>query len=113
MVLGPLALGAEPAIVLLATDLTERKAMEKEVGRINLFLDSIVENIPDMIFVKRASDLAFVRFNRAGEDLLGRERRVANPVGHIEGANRVARVVDEGDLDGQVWVRSGRRSRLP
>jgi len=35
------------------------------------FLDAIVENIPDMIFVKRASDLMFVRFNRAGEELLG------------------------------------------
>lgn len=35
------------------------------------FLDSIIENIPDMIFVKDAAELRFVRFNRAGEDLLG------------------------------------------
>ncbi len=35
------------------------------------FLDAIVENIPDMIFVKEAERLAFVRFNRAGEELLG------------------------------------------
>jgi len=35
------------------------------------FLDAIVENIPHMIFVKEADRLAFVRFNRAGEDLLG------------------------------------------
>jgi PAS domain S-box-containing protein len=35
------------------------------------FLDAIVENIPHMIFVKEADRLSFVRFNRAGEDLLG------------------------------------------
>lgn len=35
------------------------------------FLDSILENIPNMIFVKDAKDLRFVRFNRAGEELLG------------------------------------------
>jgi len=36
-----------------------------------VFLDSLVENIPNMIFVKDARDLRFVRFNRAGEKLLG------------------------------------------
>ena len=36
-----------------------------------LFLESIVENIPDMIFVKEAEELRFVRFNGAGERLLG------------------------------------------
>src|SRR5580704_10700980 len=39
-----------------------------------LLLDSIVENIPDMIFVKDAEDLRFVLFNRAGEELLGHPR---------------------------------------
>jgi two-component system cell cycle sensor histidine kinase/response regulator CckA len=38
------------------------------------FLGSIVENIPDMIFVKDAAELRFIRFNRAGEQLLGYER---------------------------------------
>lgn len=38
------------------------------------FLGSIVENIPNMIFVKDAAELRFVRFNRAGEELLGYER---------------------------------------
>jgi len=33
--------------------------------------DQIVEQIPDMVFLKDAQDLSFVRFNRAGEDLLG------------------------------------------
>lgn len=39
------------------------------------FLFSIIENIPDMIFVKDAKDLRFVRFNKAGEDLLGYDRK--------------------------------------
>ena len=39
--------------------------------RANLFLDSIVDNLPDMIFVKDAEHLRFERFNRAGEQLTG------------------------------------------
>jgi two-component system, cell cycle sensor histidine kinase and response regulator CckA len=41
---------------------------------VQTFLDSIIENIPDMIFVKEAAELRFVRFNKAGEDLLGYPR---------------------------------------
>ena len=37
-------------------------------------LDAIIENIPDMIFVKDAERLSFVRINRAGEELLGLRR---------------------------------------
>jgi PAS domain S-box-containing protein len=35
------------------------------------FLETLVENLPNMIFVKDADELRFVRFNRAGEELLG------------------------------------------
>jgi PAS domain S-box-containing protein len=38
------------------------------------FLNNIVENIPNMIFVKGARNLRFVRFNKAGERLLGYSR---------------------------------------
>ncbi len=44
---------------------------EGELARTNVFLDAIIENIPDMIFVKDADSLLFQRFNRAGEELLG------------------------------------------
>lgn len=37
------------------------------------FLDSVVENIPNMIFVKEADNLRFVRFNKAGSDLIGQK----------------------------------------
>ncbi|MBL8950590.1 MAG: PAS domain-containing protein [Myxococcaceae bacterium] len=39
--------------------------------RLTTFLDTIVENLPGMIFVKEAKELRFERFNRAGEELLG------------------------------------------
>ncbi|HBI14715.1 MAG TPA: hypothetical protein DDY20_04250 [Desulfobulbaceae bacterium] len=39
------------------------------------FVDDIVENIPNMIFVKDAQDLRFVRLNKAGEQLLGYSRQ--------------------------------------
>ncbi len=38
-------------------------------------LSSIIENIPNMIFMKDAKDLRFVLFNRAGEKLLGFPRQ--------------------------------------
>jgi PAS domain S-box-containing protein len=45
-----------------------------ELKRSQSFLDSVVENIPAMVFVKDARDLRFVRQNRAGEELLGHSR---------------------------------------
>ena len=39
-----------------------------------IFFQSIVDNVPAMIFVKDANDLRFVLFNKAGEDLLGYSR---------------------------------------
>jgi PAS domain S-box-containing protein len=39
------------------------------------FLSSLVENLPDMVFVKDALELKFVRLNRAAEELLGFSRR--------------------------------------
>ncbi|MGI9533350.1 MAG: MEDS domain-containing protein, partial [Thermodesulfobacteriota bacterium] len=38
------------------------------------FLDSIIENIPNMIFIKDAKNLRFLKLNKAGEQLLGYSR---------------------------------------
>jgi len=46
-------------------------ARTMELSAANQFLDSIIQNIPNMIFVKEARDLRFIRLNRAGEELLG------------------------------------------
>ena len=70
----PISFGGREARLVLANDVTERKRGEDELRRMQQFLDSIVENIPDMIFVKEAKELRFVRWNRAGEELLGRSR---------------------------------------
>jgi len=58
----------------IARDITEHKRLHEQILRTKSFLDSIVENIPNMVFVKDAKSLAFVLFNRAGEDLLGQRR---------------------------------------
>jgi PAS domain S-box-containing protein len=66
--------GEVVAGMLVGLDITERKDAEEELRRAEAFLDSVVENIPNMVFVKSADDLRFVRFNRAGEELLGYSR---------------------------------------
>ena len=58
----------------LALDITDRKRAEEALQANEAMLDAIVENIPDMIFVKEAEELRFVRMNKAGEQLLGLDR---------------------------------------
>ena len=65
------AAGAPLHYISQIEDITERKRVEKELRDANAFLDAIVENIPLMLFIKESASLRFVRFNRAGEDLLG------------------------------------------
>lgn len=55
-------------------DMTDRREAQLRLNQTNTFLDSLVEHIPDMMFVKEAEHLRFVRFNRAGEELLGYPR---------------------------------------
>jgi PAS domain S-box-containing protein len=55
-------------------DVTERRHAQEVLRESEQFLESIVDNIPDMIFVKDARDLRFVRFNRAGERMTGHSR---------------------------------------
>ena len=57
-------------------DITERNQLEQLLQESEEFLNSIVENIPHMIFVKEAKELRYVRFNKAGEELLGFSRQV-------------------------------------
>jgi PAS domain S-box-containing protein len=55
-------------------DITERKIAESKLRSSENFLDSVIENLPNMLFVKDAEDLRFVKFNRAGERLMGYSR---------------------------------------
>jgi PAS domain S-box-containing protein len=90
---------ADRGFVAFILDISSRKSAELSVSQLNdqlevkveqrtqelqrankslrlsqTFVDSIIENIPNMIFVKDAKDLRFVRFNRAGEELIGLKR---------------------------------------
>jgi PAS domain S-box-containing protein len=56
------------------TDSAEYAQAEVTKRKSETFLESIVENIPNMIFIKDAKELRFVLFNRAGEELLGYKR---------------------------------------
>jgi PAS domain S-box-containing protein len=76
---GRIAFANRRAIALVGRELAGRPLAEVIPGDADgepaaRFLETIIENLPAMVFVKRAEDLRFVRFNRAGEDLLGISR---------------------------------------
>jgi len=55
----------------ISRDITERKKAALELHKVTRFLDSIVEHLPIMLFIKDAAHLRFERLNKAGEELLG------------------------------------------
>jgi PAS domain S-box-containing protein len=55
-------------------DITEGMQAHLDLRASERFLDSVLENLPNMVFVKDADDLTYVRVNRAGELLLGTAR---------------------------------------
>jgi PAS domain S-box-containing protein len=66
-----LQVGEKTLLTVALRDVTERRRIEAELKAANASLDAIIENIPLMLFIKESQSLRFVRFNRAGEDLLG------------------------------------------
>jgi PAS domain S-box-containing protein len=56
-------------------DITDRKQAETELKESKALFEAVVENVPLMIFLKESTDLRFVIFNRAGEELLGYDRK--------------------------------------
>ncbi len=62
-------------VAVIFENLNVLRRAEKEARRLNYFLDSIIENLPAMVFLKDAASLRFERFNRAGEELLGQPRQ--------------------------------------
>ncbi len=62
---------------LIEAKLSVDKLVEKRTAELNKqknFLDQVLKNIPDMVFVKDAKNLKFELFNDAGEDLFGKKR---------------------------------------
>ena len=64
-----------PVFRIMVSDITERMRAEEELKESKALIDTVVDNIPLMIFLKEATDLRFVLFNRAGEELLGYDRK--------------------------------------
>jgi PAS domain S-box-containing protein len=66
--------GKTDGIALVLEDITDLKLREKALKENEQFLENIIENIPDMIFVKDADDLKFERVNKAAEQIWGYDR---------------------------------------
>ncbi len=66
--------GRTHGAVVTFLDITEQLRVKDALKRSQALLAVIVENIPAMVFLKRADDLRFELFNRAGEQLLGYSR---------------------------------------
>jgi PAS domain S-box-containing protein len=58
-------------LIGIARDITELKRAEGALRDSEAFLNTVIESIPHMIFVKDAKELRFVKFNKAGQDMLG------------------------------------------
>ncbi len=68
------AAGGIIGVLGLTRNVTQRRGDEARIRESRQLLNSIVENIPNMIFLKDAQELRFRMLNRAGEKLLGRDR---------------------------------------
>jgi diguanylate cyclase (GGDEF)-like protein/PAS domain S-box-containing protein len=65
----------KPTYVLgVMEDVTERRRAEDDLRRTRAFLDTVIENVPAMLFVKDPNELRYILVNRTGERLLGVSR---------------------------------------
>jgi PAS domain S-box-containing protein len=80
-------------ITALLLDVTEQKHVQAELQRSRQLLSSVVENIPAMIFLKRADDLRYEMLNRHGaimygqrssEQIIGKTDYDLGPAGQAE-----------------------------
>ncbi|GJL66347.1 MAG: hypothetical protein NPIRA05_13180 [Nitrospirales bacterium] len=58
----------------LEKEIAERKRVETALRKSEIFLHSVIENIPDMVFVKEAEHLRYIQFNKASETQTGYAR---------------------------------------
>jgi PAS domain S-box-containing protein len=66
-----LATGVVEGLAALLEKAPHTICLESEESEQSLFLRSVLDNRPHMVFVKDAKDLRFVRWNKAGERLVG------------------------------------------
>lgn len=60
-----------PRFSYIVHDNTETKKIQLNLSKQEKFLETVLDNIPAMIFVKEAKNLRFLKFNRAGTELIG------------------------------------------
>ena len=70
----PIEMEGKTLLFSIINDVTERKVAEEALRVSNAFLDSVIDNIPVLVFLKDARELRFVRINRAVEELTGYSR---------------------------------------
>jgi PAS domain S-box-containing protein len=70
----PIRVGPEIFFSSFIRDISDRRAAESKIHQSTVFIESMLEHIPNMVFVKDAKDLRFVSINRAGVELLGYEK---------------------------------------
>jgi len=66
--------GVPVGALFIRREFVQHRQTQEEKLRTNHFLDSVIENIPSMIFIKDAETLKFVRVNRACEEVVGYSR---------------------------------------
>ncbi len=84
-------------------DITVRKNHENDLMQSNHFLDTILEHLPGMVFVKDAETLNYIRINKAGElltgisqkDIAGKNNADIYPAEHAEEITRGERELIE------------------
>ncbi|HEY6887573.1 MAG TPA: ATP-binding protein, partial [Solirubrobacter sp.] len=64
------AIADEGLVYATGRDVTVSRRAQEELERSERFLESVLENLPTMVFVKDADELRFVRMNKAEEQLL-------------------------------------------
>ena len=62
-------------VLNLKKKIEDLKKSEENLKKQKLFIESVIENIPDMIFVKDAKHFRFEEMNKAGEVLLGLKKQ--------------------------------------
>lgn len=73
--LSPIERGSEyNGMVEVIRDITNRKLIEQKLEDVNELKNSIVENLPAMLFVKKAEDHRYVEWNKAAEEITGLKR---------------------------------------
>jgi PAS domain-containing protein len=63
--------GEIAGITALVLDVTAHRQVEAELQRSRRLLESVVDHIPAMIFLKRATDLSYEMFSPHGARMLG------------------------------------------